>query len=430
MCVLLFAAFLGLASAALPLPFWTAPWPNASAPLGGYSRVPNGSTTVVFRGSEADGYYNHAAMIGLANNTITISWKNGIGSNGEDAPGQRVKYSQSLDGVSWSAPAVLFPNMSSPANPATQMAGPFAMVNGHLYASSTPGQLTHPQGGSQGAQFCLWPDGLDPRNAGPPGQLQPVGSLMLRRVRGLGDVGPVFWASASPPAALAAAAAAAGVLQLAETDAETRADVAALVASASGAAPCDSTSGTAKCEACDRGCQDFLHPRYPADTNIANERTHWLLPGGGDILVYRTNNSVLYASARASGGSWPVDLTPTNLPNDNSNINAGALPDGRTFIVANAVPHHVRDPLTIALASDGLNFSSCAALMTCHDIAGGNSSCRPRNPLNGNVGPSYPQTLAVVAPAPELLRGFYVVATNNKEDVVVSRFPFSAFDGM
>ena len=34
-------------------------------------------------------------------------------------------------------------------------------------------------------------------------------------------------------------------------------------------------------------------------------------------------------------------------------------------------------------------------------------------------GPSYPQAVSVVAPAPEALRGLYVAATNNKEDVWV-----------
>jgi hypothetical protein len=45
---------------------------------------------------------------------------------------------------------------------------------------------------------------------------------------------------------------------------------------------------------------------------------------------------------------------------------------------------------------------------------------------NHNVGPSYPQGLSVVSPAPQVLQGLWVVATNNKEDVVVTKVPWAA----
>eukprot|EP00759_Apiculatamorpha_spiralis_P018527 PhF_6_TR24845/c0_g1_i4/m.34276 len=81
---------------------------------------------------------------------------------------------------------------------ATQFAGPFAVLNGRLYASATPGVIG--EGKASGYQFCLWPDGLDPRNAGPPGHMQPKGVLMMRRVYdGVGNLGPVFWVSNQVP---------------------------------------------------------------------------------------------------------------------------------------------------------------------------------------------------------------------------------------
>ena len=41
-------------------------------------------------------------------------------------------------------------------------------------------------GNAQGGQFCLWPDGLDPRNCATPDRpgTQPKGLLMLREVGG------------------------------------------------------------------------------------------------------------------------------------------------------------------------------------------------------------------------------------------------------
>ena len=41
----------------------------------------------------------------------------------EDADGQRILYAQSGDGVAWTAPAELFPNMSTSAFPAAQFVG-------------------------------------------------------------------------------------------------------------------------------------------------------------------------------------------------------------------------------------------------------------------------------------------------------------------
>ena len=51
-------------------------------------------------------------------------------------------------------------------------------------------------------------------------------------------------------------------------------------------------------------------------------------------------------------------------------------------------------------------------------------------PLSGkskNRGPSYPQGLTVVPPAPPRMQGLWVVATNNKEDVWVTHLPFGSF---
>ena len=47
--------------------------------------------------------------------------------------------------------------------------------------------------------------------------------------------------------------------------------------------------------------------------------------------------------------------------------------------------------------------------------------------LTVTVGPSYPQGVSVVAPAPAEHLGFYVVATNNKEDVWVAKLPYGSF---
>lgn len=450
------------------MPIWSAPAPNPTKPLGGFPQVPNVTNRILFYGSDTTGNYNHAAMISYHSNFVTVSWKNGLGSNGEDKPGQRVLYTQTLDGVDFTPPSILFPSLSSPALPTALFAGPFAVLNGHLYASATPGVITTGDEAAQGSQFCLWPDGLEPRNAGPPLQKQPMGTLLMRRVLdGQGGLGPLFWATTNltPPGFLPFATL--PILTANETDEATQLDIfsPSFTASMPSTLPCDdSPTGTLKCEAVAGGGQNYQHlTSDPPGVGIANERSHWVIPatnptwGGGDMMVYRSSSS--YASvllsafrpAAATGGgahasaagagagagttnpsapsSWGPTATVTAFPNDQSNINAGALPKeagGGVFLVLNALPHSERDPLVIATSRDGVNFTAAAAIVSCTHLGPVNSPCGGRKGSKEGYGPSYPQGLTVVDPAPAALQGMWVVSTNNKEDVLLSRFPYSA----
>ena len=220
------------------------------------------------------------------------------------------------------------------------------------------------------------------RNCGPPGHAQAQGTLLLRQVlgtaamrrccallcrasvrqvlpSGLHALGEIFWAAEHAPAEWAVASAALGFRALGEMDPQTRADVAALGPQA-GAKPCanGTASGVFKCEACAGGCQlwdDVPHELYDA---IGNERAHFERPGG-DTLLYRSGEvGFVYASTRGadrSQGAWGAPVL-TNIPNDESNINAGTLPDGRIWFLNNPVfrPKHgsadtlrFRDPVTL-----------------------------------------------------------------------------------
>ena len=131
--------------------------------------------------------------------------------------------------------------------------------------------------------------------------------------------------------------------------------------------------------------------------------------------------------------------------NDNSNLNGGPLPDGRVYLVHNPVTpkkktHGMglggdhpsgRDPVTLATSKDGFDFDSVGVAMTCTNltsVSGGvhTTNCKPRfEGKSKNAGPSYPQALTVVAPAPEEHRGFYVAASNNKEDIWITKLDYS-----
>jgi hypothetical protein len=405
--LVIFAALLARAAGA-KLPRWTAARGDPAKPLGGWPRVSGASAALVYRATSDIGSYNHAAMLtygGEAGDApfFTLSWKNS--PKDEDEPGQRILYSQSANGSVWTptdGTNVLFPNISSARDPAALFAGPFAWVSGRLYASASP------------TQFCLWPDAYAP-------------VLLLRRVytNASGALGPAFWASPQPPPRFAPAARLAGVRNLTEVDAQAQADAAALLA---GALPCDVPGGDAtatKCEGCGGGgCQD-----WKAAAALGNERTHYTVPGaaGGhaatdDVLLYRSKDDVLYASLRDAPGAaaWGKP-EKTDMPNDNSNINAGALPDGRVYLVSNAMPFKIRDPLVVATSRDGVEWDTARVAMTCTDLPDG-SKCAPRYAGKAkNPGPSYPQAVAVPA-----LGAVYVCATNNKEDVVVARLPLAS----
>ena len=444
-------------------PCWTAAAPNASLPLGGFPQVPGAVNVEVCHATLAAGMgaYNHAAMLGYHAGVLLVAWKNGAST--EDKDGQRILYSQSTDGRAWTAvdggaQNELFPSLSTPGKPAALFVGPPIVIGGRQYVGASPGV---PTDAAAGAQFCLWPDPLadaaETRNCGPPGRRQDGALLMRQVLPGVGKLGPLFWAATEVPAAWAAASAELRIEALPAQAAQTVADVGRMSPHAA-FEPCadPSSSGTLKCEACAGGCA--VWDAIPAATQpvIGNERAHYMKPVTGaasaqsDVILYRSGvNGVIYASLRANASAaqstWGAPL-PTNISNDESNLNAGALPDGRVYLLHNAVFRskdddaaavglgtlRFRDPITLATSVDGAVFDKAHAIASCTNLSA-TSTCAPRyQPSPGvsggkNPGPSYPQGMAVVAPAPEVLRGFYAVYSNNKEDIWLTKVPFDSF---
>jgi predicted neuraminidase len=355
-------------------------------------------------------------------------------------------YSQSLDGKTWTktdGKNVLFPDMTTSEHAAAMFVGPPIHLNGRRYVGASPGT---PTGAADGAQFCLWPDPLNlpeseggKRNCGPPAYKQDKDTLLMREVLpGLHSLGPIFWASRSVPKDWAPASKALGFKTIDQMDKQTQADV-ALLSPEMADVPCPTAEdGSLKCEACPGGCQIWDEIPF----HVSNERTTYLIPNASktDVILYRTDGTlpggeVLYASTRegsAEQKSWSTPVA-TTIPNDQSNINAGALPGGSIYLVSNPVFRakentlRYRDPVTVAVSQDGYDFSSVKAVMSCKNFPSNTSKCAPRFPGGGkNPGPSYPQGLAVVSPAPVEHQGFYVVATNNKEDVWVAKVPYAS----
>ena len=118
------------------------------------------------------------------------------------------------------------------------------------------------------------------------------------------------------------------------------------------------------------------------------------------------------------GASGPL---PTEIPDVDSNINAGSLPDGRVYLLSNPVIASTtrRNPLVISLTDDGTNFARAMVVANClappYSRPGQPDGCQMRNAGAGKApGPQYPQ--GVVARD----RGMLAIAfSQNKEDIWV-----------
>lgn len=394
------------------VPAWATAECNSSLPLGGYARLPGAVHTQLFNGSLSIGSYNHAPMLGYDGVRLFAAWKNDL--EDEDSPGERILYSQSADGAAWSpsvadAPATLFPNMSTSANPSALFVGPPVYVGGRMYAAASP------------RQYCLYPA---PDFS--------AGMLLLRRVyaNATGALGPLFWSTPAVPAGFELASELNGVTTVDRMDAEVQADVSLLTnASAYGAdfLPCAAPALSEKCEACAGGCQ----PWEEAPSEIVFERTHYTVnpadPRSGypQILLWRSNvagdPNTLFASVKEnSAGNWS-SLVATNIPNQPANINAGPLGGGRRYLALNPCPS--RDPLVLATSPDGLRWDAAAAVVTCADLAPARAACHRRNPgRSTGTGLAYPQVLVLAdAALPPALQGLWIVWSCNKEDIYITR---------
>jgi hypothetical protein len=282
-------------------------------------------------------------------------------------------------------------------------------------------------------QFCLYPY---PWARAAPG----VSLLLLRRLipapagSAAGQppsLGPAFWAAAIP-AGFEAISARLGLLSLAATDAQTRADVAEL--SRPQSVPC---AAGAKCEACVGSCQP-LPPLMgsPPQGQAAGcdvdeyglnqswvERTRYTVPASNrsEVLLYRNSKTMHYlcfAERSGTAADWS-EPAPAAFPDSGSNINAGTLPDGRVFVLSNL---RSRQQLVLSLSRDGYHFDVALDVAACtrapFSSATQPDGCRRRNPGVGS-GPQYPQAVVVG-------RSLFVAVSNNPEDIWVLKVPLGA----
>eukprot|EP00944_MAST-04C_sp_MAST-4C-sp1_P012731 g12731.t1 len=432
---------LTVSKATLFTPAFTGPLPDPSKLLGGYKKIPHLFPAInVAYGDENIGKYNHNVMLNYQLDFgFYVYWKNGILT--EDSNGQRILFSASKSGQdSWSSPGILFPNLTIGDIAASLEPSPPIQVNGRVYATASPAFINYTLKDlhvAQGAQCQMWPDPVDPRNCGPaaPYAVEYKHTLLLRRIYSNYSLGNMFWGSSKAPSIFATQTRTFGILTFDQMDDVTYKDLKTYLQPRNIDPPCHTPlTGSHKCDWCKGGC--MLYSKIPFELKIANERSHYVYKFNdeghdheGDILLYRSGNEdyVLYASIRTNSSfkqsEWQ-GLFETNIPNVNSNLDTGILNNEKIYLLHNPIvrDHGTlhRDPLCLSTSKDGgRNFDKIGVALTCLDLRRGNysSSCSPAFNHNVNHGVSYPQGLSVTHPAPEAHQGFYVAASNNKEDI-------------
>jgi hypothetical protein len=389
-------------------PTWKVPnAPNIKKEHCGFHLLPNDNKTMkaveVYHASKEIGAYNHAVMMDFHDGNFLLTWKNS--PLDEDSPGQRILYSQSIDGQNWTTTDgnnILFPNMTSPTTPVALFGAPTVILNGRRYASASP------------QQFCLFP--------------APVTSPVLLRQVISGptipsELGRLFWLSNSIPKGYEEASKREGVVALSDMDDQTRADMVLLLNVSH--LPCDEEESL-KCEACLNGC-DYKwkmtnDKKLSRDLGGGAEYTRYSLPNQtGEVILHRTRNHELSYTYRETVNTPWTQLSVGHIPDSDSNLNAGTLPDGKIFLTSNPCTKG-RDPLVVSTSVDGWYFDRAVGVMSCRTL---DNQCAPRiKGKSKDPGQAYPQAVAVTEPSH--LSFLWIAASNNKEDIWVARVAYDA----
>ena len=253
--------------------------------------------------------------------------------------------------------------------------------------------------------------------------------------------GPIFWATDNVPPGFDNVSLTFGIRTAAQMTGDAQVDVAlfrnstharAYTTNACRNGPCPDTDGEQTVYALKNSSIDVVLHRGTSGGHTMNPG--W--PGG--IPCPNRSNCVLLASSRDTDAvpqaPWSP-MVPTTIPDIGSNLNAGVLSDGRVFLVWSGVPRpevpdipgcggthtttSLRDPLTIALSSDGgLTFDKMYALF---------NSTQPKRfcGFQKGRGASYPQAREVIGEGADL-DGLWTVYSINKEDVGVTFVPLSS----
>jgi BNR repeat protein len=156
----------------------------------------------------------------------------------------------------------------------------------------------------------------------------------------------------------------------------------------------------------------------PVEKAKLSEAIHYVLDDKREVRLFRDDlySLRMFASLRASASDpWPKAVK-TTIADSPSLSCAGRLPDGQFFLIGNHIAKHWRrDPLTLALSRDGLDFDRAWA------IRSGAPALRHKG-MHKGVGYQYPGATVVGD-------DLWVAYSIGKEDIAVTRIPIVALAG-
>lgn len=345
----------------------------------GLESVPGTETCAVFRGSEATGRYNHAAVLIPFRGRLYAQWQNS--SRDEDSPDTRVLYAVSGNGRDWSEPESLLPGHAGPhSNGGWWTDGKTLVAYVVRWKSAEEGVR------SGATEFITSTDGRSWTAAEP---VRDHGGVAIDGVieqdpHRLPD-GRIIGAFHQQPGLLLA--------------------------------PwyTDDPLGLG-------GWKRGHMPGLPFEGNSSRElEPSWYLRGDGAVvMIMRDQASSFRKLASVShdrGKTWSRPVV-TAMPDSRSKQSAGNLPDGTAFMVGNPTRSKQRFPLALALSGEGFLFDRAFLLR-----AGGDALPAMRHQgRHKRAGYSYPKSV--------VWNGWlYVAYATNKEDVELSRVPLESLKG-
>ena len=437
---------------------YTGPTPSPHEDLGGLPTIPTAQHALASKAIQGASYNHQPMLHRIPGEAFVVSWKQS--PYDEDEDGQRVMFTTSPTGLSdWADERVLFPGLAASSynrelGKVHLCPSPFVYFDNRTYAVATAGgHMKDARGQAVGEnQLEIYPPGSS---------VWPY--ILIRRVEvSSGDnddsssegsavrLGPMYWAGGATPLGFTNASLQTGIRPLSEADPETQGDMARFRS-----APAETYSSPQ--QACRSGpCQDIDALKKTCPSCPRGERTVYPLTEDKDVILYRSSgctppplekggpsptsssssaSCVLWASTSTrrptdNGVQWSTPV-PTSIPDLQSNLNAGVLPDSQRFLISNLVPRpaffdapcnrttQLREPLAITLSSDGgATFDRAFAIV---------NTTTPKRFCGSakSIGPSYPQARAVAGEGGSL-DGLWIAYSINKEDVGVTRIPFSA----
>lgn len=153
-----------------------------------------------------------------------------------------------------------------------------------------------------------------------------------------------------------------------------------------------------------------------------------MLPNGSDIILYRSKAKLpnhLYASYRDSPTAQWQGPYVTNITDDVANINAGNLPDGRAYLVSNAMVNIFRDPLYLSTTdSTNLQFVQTHVIVSC-EMPIFESPQQPWGCLQRYAGRAKQGGCEYAQALPVNGGNMYVIFSLNKEDIWIATIPLT-----